>query len=110
MKFAAAFLLLTFSVVMAQTETVVPIEKRESLATVSGEVARPGPVKLVGEMSLYATILSAGGPTLNGSLRRVTVTRKGTSKVYDLTKGSEKILPAEPGDTIDVAKKNFFGR
>jgi protein involved in polysaccharide export with SLBB domain len=110
MKWSAILFLLTCFSLRAEQGKAIPIEQRESIATVAGEVARPGPVKLVGKMGLYAAILSAGGPTTNGSLRRVTVTRKGREKVYDLTDDGQKVIQAKPGDTITVAKKNFLGR
>ena len=105
------FTLFCCSLIPAFSEETKPtIERQELIATVVGEVQRPGPIKVFREMNLYAAVISAGGPTKDGSLRRVTVTRNGVPKVYDLNDEKQKVIKVEPADTIEVAKKSLFGR
>lgn len=78
------------------------ISKKE--VYVSGSVQRPGPVEYKEGTTIYAMIMAAGGPTELGTLKRVTVTRKGKAFRLDLTKKEPKgKMLAESDDMIEVA-------
>ena len=61
-------------------------------------------------MTLYDAVMAAGGPTEFGALNRVSLYRNNKRYVYDLSKGSHKLLKVFPRDTIVIPQKNWFGR
>ncbi len=82
----------------------------ESVVTIGGQVRRAGPVHYRKDLTLYAAIQAAGGPTEFGSMRRVKVIRNGKATVYDLKNDQQKSVKVVPEDMIEVPQKNIFGR
>ena len=77
--------------------------------TIGGKVRAPGPKPYRRGMTLYQAVMSAGGPTEFGAINRISLYRGGKRYIYDLNKGSHKLLKIYPSDTIDVPKKTVFG-
>lgn len=82
----------------------------QHLITVGGKVRAPGSKPFSRNMTLYDAVMAAGGPTEFGALNRVSLYRNNKRYVYDLTKGSHKLLKVYPRDTIDVPQKKWNGR
>ena len=82
----------------------------QQVITVGGKVRVPGPKPYSRNMTLYAAVMAAGGPTEFGALNRVSLYRNNKRYVYDLSKGSHKLLKVFPRDTIVIPQKNWFGR
>ena len=79
------------------------------VVTIGGKVRTPGPKPYRRGMTLYQAIMSAGGPTEFGAINRVSLYRNGKRYIYDLNKGSHKLLKVFPKDTIDIPQKGIFG-
>jgi polysaccharide export outer membrane protein len=82
----------------------------QQVITVGGKVRVPGPKPYSRNMTLYAAVMAAGGPTEFGALNRVSLYRNNKRYIYDLSKGSHKLLKVFPRDTIVIPQKNWFGR
>mgnify|MGYP000527747469 CR=1 FL=1 len=76
--------------------------------TLGGKIARPGPVPFRQGMSLYEAVMSAGGPTRFGSMKKVTLYRGGKQTRYNLEKDESKTVTLLPGDTIEIGEKGAF--
>jgi len=63
---------------------ITVLSPRSFEVSVTGEVQRPGAALVSAARRLQDVILSAGGPTPRGSVRRVRVTRGGITREYDL--------------------------
>lgn len=79
------------------------------IVIVGGYVGGPGPKGYFDGMTLWQAIQSAGGATEFGSMKRVELTRDGEVRVYDCTEHVNKQVKLQPGDTINVPQKNWFG-
>ena len=82
----------------------------EEIVTIGGQVRRSGPVPYAKELTIWAAVQAAGGPTEFGSMNRVTLFRDGKSRSYDLTKAQFKMVPLQRNDTIEVPQKDWLGR
>jgi polysaccharide export outer membrane protein len=95
-------------------DVIVVPEGAAPNALVLGEVAKPGPQVVRGEVSLLDAVLLAGGPTPKADLRRVTLAHSGVpgTRTFDLRPlmaGNGTGDPAQnpkvvPGDTIVLAQ------
>jgi SLBB domain len=83
--------------------------RREGMVTVGGQVHRPGPVPLTAGTTLSTAIERAGGATVFGSMKRVRLSRGGTSRVFDVTRQEHRGEPLLPNDTILVPEKMILG-
>lgn len=92
------------------TKESKPAEQSEAVVTIGGQVRRPGPVPFRKDLTIYAAVQAAGGPTEFGSMRRVKVIRDGKVETHDLTKDETKSLLLQKNDTIEVPQKTIFGR
>ncbi len=81
----------------------------QEIVTVGGQVKSPGPIPFVKELTLWNAIQAARGATEFGSMRRVTLTRDGRSKQYDVTKPQFMQIPLQRNDTVDVPQKGILG-
>ncbi len=81
----------------------------EETVTVGGQVTNPGPVPFAKELTLWGAIQARGGANIFGSMKRVTLSRNGTQKVYDVTKAQFKQIKLQRNDNIEVPQKNMFG-
>ena len=81
----------------------------QQIVTVGGKVRAPGPKPFSRGMTLYDAVMAAG-PTEFGAINRVKLYRNGKAYIYDLTKGSHKLLKLYPRDTIDIPQKNWIGQ
>jgi protein involved in polysaccharide export with SLBB domain len=87
---------------------VTPGKLRTILVYVVGEVRQPGAYTISSLSTIINALFASGGPTKNGSLRRIQLVRQGrqihTLDLYDLllqgNKGQDKTL--QSGDTILV--------
>jgi protein involved in polysaccharide export with SLBB domain len=77
--------------------------------TVGGQVRKSGPIPYAKELTLWSAIQAAGGATEFGSMKRVTLTRDGRSKQYDVTKPQFMQIPLQRNDTVDVPQKGILG-
>jgi protein involved in polysaccharide export with SLBB domain len=77
----------------------------EAMVHMGGQIGRPGPVKYQRGLTLWQAIQTAGGPTPFGTIKRVTVTRAGKQRQYDLTEIRNMNIPLEPDDGIEVPQK-----
>jgi protein involved in polysaccharide export with SLBB domain len=81
---------------------------RSILVYVVGEVQLPGAYTISSLSTMINALFASGGPTKNGSLRRILLTRQGrtvqTLDLYDLLLRGDKSQdqPLQPGDTIFV--------
>jgi len=89
--------------------SVVVVSYVEKVVSVSGQVFRPGPVKLPVDrkLSLIEAVSTAGDVNPRGNRKKVQLSRKGVLTVYnlnDLAKitDSEKQIYVEPDDVINV--------
>jgi polysaccharide export outer membrane protein len=89
--------------------TVVVTEVHSKFVYVIGEVMRPGPYPLVGEINVQQLIARAGGTTPNAKKKQVYVLRSGNSKKFPVNynkvlqgKAAEQNLDLMPGDTVVV--------
>lgn len=80
------------------------------IVILGGEVASSGAKPYFQGMTLWQAIQSAGGETPFGSMKRVELTRGGEVRVYDCTVQENKQVKLQPGDTINVPQKNWFGQ
>lgn len=93
----------TFQVFDAST-----IKPEERTVVVGGNVRSTGPKPWSTTLTLWQAVQAAGGASEFGSMRRVSLMRKGNVKTYDLTKTQFQQIPLEPGDTINVPEKRWF--
>ena len=77
----------------------------EAMVVIGGQIGRPGPVKYQRGLTLWQAIQTAGGPTPFGTIKRVTVTRAGKQRQYDLTEIQNMNILLEPDDGIEVPQK-----
>jgi len=88
--------------------SVIPIQPRRNSVFVVGEVNNPGAYELDGTATTLSALFSAGGPTRQGTLRKIEVRRGnklvGSFDVYDfLTRGDRsKDIELLEGDTVFV--------
>ncbi len=87
--------------------TVEVVGRRSIPIFVVGEVAKPGKYLLSSLSTVFSALYAAGGPTQNGSLRRIRLMRQqrllGEIDVYAyLINGRAVDLPLKPGDTVFV--------
>ncbi|MEP3213403.1 MAG: von Willebrand factor type A domain-containing protein [Luteolibacter sp.] len=75
---------------------------------VDGQVTSPQAIEKE-NLTLGEAIVRAGGATEFGSTKRVKVYRDGEVKTYDLSKSESEEVILQPGDTIEVPQKNWFG-
>ena len=76
--------------------------------TVSGEVRQPRPVPFRDNMTIWDGIVSAGGLTEFGNIKKVLLTRKGKTVEHDLRKASARVgIKILPDDTIYVKARSF---
>ncbi|NNC87216.1 MAG: hypothetical protein HKN82_02010 [Akkermansiaceae bacterium] len=84
--------------------------------TISGQIARPGPVNfpLDGRLSVLEAVAMAGGVARLGNRRKITVTRRTGGKeqtwridLEDMSGGKVEPLYLAPGDTIFVPERRF---
>ena len=88
-----------------------PAKDKPVVVNVGGQVNRPGPIAYQNNATILSMIVAAGGPTQAGAMKRVKITRGGKQFQVDLTQQKPKKQEfTEPGDTIEVPEKNFFGR
>lgn len=80
-------------------------EIEESVVHIGGQIGRPGPVKYLRGLTLWQAIQAGGGPTPFGTIKRVTITRAGKQRQYDLTEVRNMNIPLEPNDAIEVPQK-----
>ena len=76
--------------------------------TLGGKITRPGPVAFREGMSIYEAVMAAGGPTRFGSLKKVTLFRKGNKSDYDIEKDENKTVTLLPGDTVMINEKGLL--
>lgn len=71
---------------------------------VSGEVKTPRAVSITPGMTVHDAITAAGGPTDFANMRKIKLTRGGSTQMIDLKKadGPDAQIPAKPGDKIHV--------
>lgn len=75
---------------------------------VIGEVREPGKFYLPGNATVFTALYAAGGPTENGSLRSIRLSRADealqTIDLYDYLLAGRRVVdvPLEPGDTVFV--------
>jgi polysaccharide export outer membrane protein len=77
----------------------------EAVVVLGGQVGNPGPVKFNRGLTLWQAIQMAGGPTPFGTIKRVTVTRAGKQRQYDLTEVQNMNIQLEPNDGIELPQK-----
>jgi protein involved in polysaccharide export with SLBB domain len=94
----------------AQPKSPDSPKSEELTVTIGGQVRAPGPRKFTKGMTLYQALQAGGGVTEFGAVRRLSLTRDGKTQTIDLTKDENKILPAQPNDTLEVPQKNIIGR
>lgn len=88
--------------------TVTLRELRTMTLTVLGEAFMPGSYQVPAVATLFNAIYMFGGPTENGSLRRIELRRNdGTKRTFDLYKflvygESQQDVALQPGDTIFI--------
>ncbi len=88
--------------------TVTLRELRTMTLTVLGEAFMPGSYQVPAVATLFNAIYMFGGPTENGTLRRIELRRNdGTKRTFDLYKflvygESQQDVPLQPGDTIFI--------
>ncbi len=80
------------------------------VVTVGGQVKSPGPVEYTRGLTLYNAVQAARGATEFGAMGRVAVVRGAQRKVYNLRDTKHMNILVEPGDTIEVPEKNFWGQ
>lgn len=88
----------------------VGAQVNQEVVVVGGQVRRPGPVPYAQELTLWGAIQAAGGATEFGSMKRVSITRNGARKIYDVTKPQFMQIPMERNDAIDIPQKNWTGQ
>ncbi len=81
----------------------------QETVVIGGQVRRPGPVPFTRELTLWGAIQAAGGATEFGSMGRVTLTREGKQKTYDVRKAQFMQIPLQRNDTIEVPQKTPWG-
>ena len=81
----------------------------EHFVTVGGQVKRSGKVPYNKGLTLYDAVQSAGGPTPFGSMRRVSLIRKGKMKEYNMKEIEAQGVVLQPEDRIHVPQKNWLG-
>ncbi len=94
--------------------SVVVVLYAEKVVSVNGYVGRPGPVKLPADrrMSLVEAISSAGDVNRMGNRKKIQLSRKGVTKVYNLddlmkiTESTNQVY-VEPDDIIQVPQGLF---
>lgn len=77
----------------------------DPMVHIGGQINRAGPVKFQRGLTLWQAIQAAGGPTPFGTIKRVTVTRAGKQRQYDLREVQNMNIPLEPDDAIEVPQK-----
>jgi polysaccharide export outer membrane protein len=77
----------------------------DPMVHLGGQINRPGPVKFQRGLTLWQAIQAAGGPTIFGTIKRVTITRSGKQREYDLREVENMNIPLEPDDAIAVPQK-----
>ncbi len=83
-------------------------ELRTMSLTVIGEAFLPGSYQVPAVATLFNALYMCGGPTENGSLRRIMLRRSdGTQKVFDMYRflidgDASQDVPLQPGDTIFI--------
>ncbi|MEQ1934360.1 MAG: SLBB domain-containing protein, partial [Fimbriimonadaceae bacterium] len=83
-------------------------ELRTMALTVIGEAFLPGSYQVPAVATLFNALYMCGGPTENGSLRRIMLRRSdGTQKTFDLYRflidgDASQDVPLQPGDTIFI--------
>lgn len=89
--------------------SVVVTEVHSKVVYVIGEVVRPGPYPLVGEINVQQLIARAGGTTPHAKKKQVYVLRAGSSKRFPVNynkllqgKAAQENLDLMPGDTVVV--------
>jgi len=76
--------------------------------TLGGKITQPGPVPFREGMTIYEAIMAAGGPTRFGSLKKVSLFRKGQKSNYNIEKDENKSITLLPGDTVLINEKGAF--
>ncbi|MEQ1823358.1 MAG: SLBB domain-containing protein [Fimbriimonadaceae bacterium] len=83
-------------------------ELRTMSLTVIGEAFLPGSYQVPAVATLFNALYMCGGPTENGTLRRIMLRRNdGTQKIFDMYRflidgDSSQDVPLQPGDTIFI--------
>jgi protein involved in polysaccharide export with SLBB domain len=77
----------------------------EAVVHIGGQVGQRGRVKYLRGLTLWQAIQAAGGPTMFGTIKRVTVLRNGKQTTYDLTELKNMEILLEPNDMIEVPQK-----
>lgn len=90
-------------------DTAVRGKVSDEIVTVGGQVKGTGPIPYSKELTLWGAIQAAGGPTEFGSMKRVTLTRDGQSRSYDVTRPQFMQIPLQRNDTIEIPHKNLLG-
>ncbi len=87
-------------------------ERNERMVTMTGQVRGPGMVEIPvnRDLDLVEALALSGGTTELAQLRKVKVTRNGTTREVNVSKmqtGEEEPLTLEAGDTIFVPQRRF---
>ena len=93
-------------------DAVTVVMPKEVRVTVQGQVVKPGQYTATSNTTVFGAIALAGGVSLDGTLKNVTLYREGQPMRLDLTQPSvgkdSEAYDLQPGDLIDVARNDRF--
>lgn len=92
----------------ATITALVDQPEMQRTVTLGGKITQPGPVPFREGMTIYEAVMAAGGPTRFGSLKKVSLFRKGEKSNYNIEKDENKTVTLLPGDTILINDKGAF--
>lgn len=89
------------------TITALVDQPTQRTVTLGGKISKPGPVPYQEGMTIYEAVMAAGGPTRFGSLKKVTLHRKGVLSQFNIEKDENKTVTLLPGDTVEINDKSW---